>query len=146
MTPTQKGIAPHTIELLTDSARKIMREAREKAAEKLKETSLLEQLITLELAKFGIIATDVSVRYENEYDMGAWYLSGNFAIPPTLDDTEAIEAFKNALPQWYDVASPNECASHDGNYELYSRHTSRAWVYGQCSTAIRLESTFTNIY
>ena len=146
MTPEEMGIARNTIAILTKDADTIMREAREKAKAKLKDTDLLEQLITLELTKFGIIANDVSVRYEKGYDAGGWYLTGSFEIPPTLDDREAIEAFETALPQCNDIVSPNDCQSRDSTYEMYSRHESRMWIYGTCSEAIRLEYTFTTIY
>ena len=146
MTPDQMGIARQAIDILTNDARRIIREARAKAAASLEDTHSLERLITFELTKFGIIANDVSVRYENEYDMGAWYLTGSFEIPPTLDDREAIEAFETALPQYNSIVSPGECKNHQSNYEMYSRHESRMWVYGPCSTAIPLETTFINIY
>lgn len=146
MTPDQMGIARHTIDILTNDARRIMSEAQAKAKASLEDTRSLEQLITIELTEFGIIANDISVRYENEYDMGTWYLTGSFEIPPTLDDREAIEAFGTAIPQWNTIVSPGECKDHRSDYPMYSRHESRVWVYGPCSTAIQLETLFTNIY
>jgi len=146
LSPDQMGIARNTIDILTNDARRIMSEARAQAKASLEDTRTLEQLITFELTKFGITTNDISVRYENDYDMGAWYLTGSFEIPPDLDDLEAIEAFETALPQWCSIISPGQCKSSHSSHEIYSRHESRMWVYGPCSTAIRLETAFTSIY
>jgi hypothetical protein len=140
------GIAPHTIELLTDAARKIMREAREKAAATLKDTGLLERYITDQLATHGIITHAIAIRYQNEGDCGNWYLTGNFEIPPTLDDREALEAFKQSLPDYNKLWSPANCDYKGSNHEYYSRHESRMWVYDPYSEAIKLRFEYTNIY
>tara|TARA_R100000152_G_C6717571_1_gene144072 strand:- start:151 stop:597 length:447 start_codon:yes stop_codon:yes gene_type:complete len=134
------------LETLATRARSIMHEARDAAKALLNETTRLERYITERLATHGIIAHSIAIRYQNEGDCGGWYLTGNFEIPPTLDDYEAIDAFEQSLPDYNHLWCPGDC-DYQGSYQAhYSRNESRMWVYDPDSEAIKLGFEFTNIY
>ena len=134
------------LETLSHRARSIMHEAREAAASLLTETPRLERYITEQLATHGIITHAIAIRYQNEGDCGNWYLTGNFEIPPTLDDYEAVDAFQHSLPDYDTFGCPGDCDYRNSYHEHYSRHESRMWVYDPSSETIKLRFEYTNIY